>query len=143
MNSENTTGHVHVTFSGTNTGQFVAGHRNSVTWQQTAQHGPTTEADLATLHAAVEEIRGRLNAEQLDAATTAKAKDKLDELEEAVTATEPDLSTMEHVRNWFGKNLPRLAGLVAGIVIHPVVGQLAQSAGDAIAAEYYRRFTPE
>jgi outer membrane murein-binding lipoprotein Lpp len=134
---------VHVTFSGANSGQLVAGTGNTAIFQQTAVHGPVTEADLTELRSAVDRVRDAVDAEPLAPAAAAKAREKLDDLEEAVTAAEPDLSTMEHVRNWFGKNLPRLAGLVAGIVIHPVVGRLAEAAGDALATEFRRRFTPE
>jgi len=62
------------------------------------------------------------------------------ELEEAVTAEKPDLTTMEYVKQWFVKNLPGLAGAVTGVVVNPIVGKLVEAAGDALAAEFRRRF---
>ena len=62
------------------------------------------------------------------------------ELEEAVTAKKPDLTTMEYVKRWFARNLPELAGAVTGVIIHPIVGKLVEAAGDGLAAEFRRRF---
>jgi len=61
-------------------------------------------------------------------------------LEEAVTAQEPDLATVEYVKGWFVKNIPALAGTVTGVVLNPRVGKLVQAAGDTLAHEYKRRF---
>ena len=57
-----------------------------------------------------------------------------------VNAEEPDLSVMEYVKGWFGKHLPQLAGAVASVVVHPVVGKVVGAAGDLAAAEFRRRF---
>jgi hypothetical protein len=59
-------------------------------------------------------------------------------LEEAVTGPTPDLSTTAYVRRWFARNLPKLAGAITGLLIHPVAGKLAEAAGDTIAAESAR-----
>lgn len=58
-------------------------------------------------------------------------------LQEAVQQQEPDLSTMESVLNWFKRNIPRLAGAVTSVILHPIVGQVVEAAGD-IAAEQFR-----
>jgi hypothetical protein len=50
---------------------------------------------------------------------------------------------MEYVKRWFVKNLPGLAGAVTSIVVHPIVGKLVEAAGDALAAEFRRRFGGE
>lgn len=68
------------------------------------------------------------------------ALERVQELEEAVTAEKPDLTTMEYVKQWFVKNLPGLAGAVTGVVVNPIVGKLVEAAGDALAAEFRRRF---
>ena len=68
------------------------------------------------------------------------ASERIDELEEAIIAEKPDLSTMEYVGNWFTKNLPAIAGSVTSLVIHPIVGKLVQAAGDATVSEFERRF---
>ena len=51
-------------------------------------------------------------------------------------AEEPDLTTAQYVGRWFARNLPRLAGAVTGVVIHPIVGKLVGAAGDALVAEF-------
>jgi hypothetical protein len=47
---------------------------------------------------------------------------------------------MEYVRQWFGRNLPKLAGVVGSVVVHPIVGALVQAAGETLAAEFRMRF---
>ena len=98
-----------------------------------------TEADLATLRQALAKLRvqveGGAPPEKKDAAL-----ERVNELEEAVTAKEPDLSTMEYVRNWFVKNAPKLAGVVSSVVVNPIVGKLVEAAGEGLSAEFRRRF---
>ena len=53
------------------------------------------------------------------------------------------MTTMEYVKRWFVKNLPGLAEAVTGVVVHPIVGKLVEAAGDALAAEFRRRFGGE
>jgi hypothetical protein len=100
-----------------------------------------TDAEREELRAAFAALEARVAAEappeQRDAAL-----ERVGELEEAVTAAEPDLSTMEYVRRWFGKHLPGLAGSVVGLVVHPIVGKLVEAAGETVAAEFRRRFGP-
>ncbi|MGI9022040.1 MAG: hypothetical protein ACR2HV_02170 [Acidimicrobiales bacterium] len=63
----------------------------------------------------------------------AGATERLEELEEALLADEPDLTTVQYVRRWFARHLPRLAGMVTGVLVHPLVGRLVQAAGESIA----------
>jgi hypothetical protein len=58
-------------------------------------------------------------------------------LEEAIQQDDPDLGTMESVLNWFKRNIPKLAGAVTSVILHPIVGQIVEAAGD-IAAERFR-----
>jgi hypothetical protein len=92
-------------------------------------------ADLAELHQAFADLKN-----EVAAAAPPESKDaavqRLDELEEAITADKPDLTTVQYVKRWFAKNLPALAGSVTGILVHPVVGKLVQSAGEAIAGRF-------
>ena len=67
----------------------------------------------------------------------------MEELEKAITAEAPDLATMEYVKRWFARHVPGLAGAVAGVVVDPVVGKLVEMAGEALAAEFRRRFGGE
>ena len=68
------------------------------------------------------------------------ALEKVSELEGAITAETPDLTTMEYVRNWFVKNVPQLAGAVTSLVVNPIVGKLVEAAGETVAQEFKRRF---
>ena len=60
-----------------------------------------------------------------------------------MTAKEPDVSTMEYVKRWFTKNIPRLAGAVTSVVVNPIVGKIVEAAGEGLADEYRRRFGEE
>ena len=69
-----------------------------------------------------------------------KALQKVESLEKAVIEDEPDLGMMESVLNWFKKSLPQLAGAVASVIVHPIVGKIVGAAGELVAAEFKRRF---
>jgi hypothetical protein len=101
--------------------------------------GAVTEADLAELRRAVEEVRARILAEA-PREQQAAALERVDELQEAVVAEEPDLTTLQYVRRWFGKNLPELAGSVTGLIIHPVVGKIVEAAGELAASQFRALF---
>jgi hypothetical protein len=79
-------------------------------------------------------------AQEAPAVEKDKALERVDELHEAVTAKEPDLTTMEYVRNWFVKNLPSVAGSVVSLIVHPLVGKLVEVGGEAIATTFRKRF---
>jgi hypothetical protein len=100
-------------------GQVAVGE--GITQVQTVGVGrpEMTEADLAALRRLLADLKAR---------------------EEAITAEEPDLTTMEYVRGWFARHLPGLAGAVTGVLVDPVVGKMVEMAGDALAAEFRRRF---
>ena len=66
----------------------------------------------------------------------AAAVERVAELEQAVLADEPDVTTIQYIGRWFRNNLPQLAGAVASIVVHPIVGKLVGAAGDALVAEF-------
>lgn len=61
-------------------------------------------------------------------------------LEQATTASTPDVSVMVSVRRWFLEHAPKLVGAVTSVIVNPIVGKVVQMAGDAIAAEYRRHF---
>ena len=75
-----------------------------------------------------------------DPETPDAAAEKLDELQAAVTAEKPELSTMEYVRDWFVKYAPKFAGAVTALVVNPIVGALVGAAGETLATEFKRRF---
>ena len=47
---------------------------------------------------------------------------------------------MEYVRDWFARHLPKLAGTVGALVVHPIVGKIVEASGEVIALEFKRRF---
>jgi hypothetical protein len=98
-----------------------------------------TEAELAELRDAFAALRAEVQA-AAPPEVQAAAVEWVQELEAAVTAAEPDLTTVEYVRTWFVKHLPRRAGSVVGLVVHPIVGRLVEAAGDAAVGEFKRRF---
>jgi hypothetical protein len=123
-------------------GQAAIGKDITQTYTSTTGRAAVTEADLAALHQALAALKAQIVAE-VPPAQQARALERADELAAAVTAKQPDLPTMEYVKGWFGKHLPRLAGAVTSIVIHPVVGKLVEAAGDGLASEFRRRFGGE
>lgn len=125
--------------SGDVSGQLVVGSHNVVTRQeeQRGVSAPVSDAQLAELRSAFARVRSGI----ADLGDEGRgAGERLDELEEAVTSAEPDVSVMVYVRNWFLRTLPSLAGAVLGLIVDPVVGQLVHQAGDEWAAEYDRQF---
>jgi hypothetical protein len=128
---------INVNISGEISGQIVVGSNNSVT--KSIQNASVTPAELDELRKLLLELRSRV---QVEAPASQKdaALERINELEQAVLEKKPDLSTMEYVKNWFGKHLPGLAGTVVGVLVHPVVGKLVEAAGDAAADEFKKRF---
>ncbi len=101
------------------------------------EHAPLP--DLAELRRAVEGVKAQIRAE-VPPEKQAAALERVDEIERAVVAEEPDLTTLQYVRNWFANNLPKLAGAVTGLVVHPVVGKVVEAAGDLAASQFRRLF---
>ncbi len=98
-----------------------------------------TEADLAKLRQMLADLKAEIAAGAPSDKKEA-ALERMAELEEAITAPEPDLTTMEYVNNWFAKHLPALAGGVTSLVTHPVVTKMVEAAGDDLAAGFSLRF---
>lgn len=107
-----------------------------------APSAPITQAELAELHQALADVRARALGAAPPEARDAVAE-RLDELEEAIAAEEPDVTTMEYVKRWFVRKLPGVAGVVTSLFVHPVLGKIVQAAGDSVAAEFRRRVTEE
>lgn len=127
---------VHGTVSNVSGGQVAIGGTVSQTSTNVTSQGPS-EADLAALLQQFSSLRQEVLA---DSETPDAAAEKLDELEAAITAEEPELSTMEYVRDWFVKYAPKFAGAVTALVVNPIVGALVGAAGEGLAAEFKRRF---
>lgn len=131
--SDHQAGDINASIAGNVTGQVAVGH--DIHQSSVISTGPVTEADLEQLRTLFADARAVLAA-QVDEADHAAAAERLDELEEAVTAGEPDLTTMAYVKAWFARRLPHLAGLVTSILVNPIVGKVVSSAGDAVAKEF-------
>jgi hypothetical protein len=128
-----------VDMRGDNYGQFSVGNNNTLIQSNRPPGPPLTEAELAHLHEAVAALRDQIAA-QAPPEKQAAALDRIGELEEAITAKEPDIITLAAIRTWFGKNLPELAGAVVSLLVSPLVGKAVEAAGGAALAEYRRRF---
>lgn len=131
---------IRATISGPVSGQVAVGKGITQTQTVGATQPKVTEADLAELRQMLADLKAQVEAE----APPEKKEEALKwvgELQEAVIAKEPDLTTMEYIENWFVKNLPALAGAVTSVVIHPIVGKLVEAAGDTLVAEFRRRFS--
>ena len=107
---------------------------------QTQTYGPPpTAEDIAQLQQMFEELKAKID-QEVAPAEKEKALERVDELKEAVTAKEPDITTMEYVKNWFGKNVPSMASSVVDLIVHPVVGKFIAAGGKALAATFRNRF---
>jgi len=125
--------------SGPVSGQVAVGKEIRQAQAIVGAAGAVTEAELEELRELLTGLRQQVSQEAPPEKKEA-ALERVNELEEAVVAEKPDLSTMEYVRNWFLKHLPGVAGSVIGLVVHPIVGKLVGAAGDAVAGEFRRRF---
>jgi hypothetical protein len=132
---------ISATISGPVSGQVAVGKAIHQIQAVGAPVEKVSDEELAALRAALAELRAQVAAApEVPEAQKEAARERVSELEDAVMAPEPDLSTMEYVRNWFAKHLPSLAGAVTGVVVNPIVGKLVAAAGDALTAEFKRRF---
>lgn len=135
---------IKISIGGDNSGQLAIGDNNTqeytslVNSQNTAAE--PSPADLATLRQMFATLKTQV-AETAPADKKASALERIDELEEAITAEEPDLTTMDYIKRWFVKNLPTLSGAVTSVVIHPIVGKLVEAAGTMAADEFQERFS--
>ncbi len=131
---------INVNFNGQVSGQVSFGDQVNMTQNVTNVTGQVTQEEMAQLTEVFQNLRTQVE----DVAKTDKEKEaaieRVEELREAITTEEPDVSTMEYVKRWFTKNLPSVAGTITGVLVHPVVGKLVSSAGEAISDEFKRRF---
>jgi hypothetical protein len=90
-----------------------------------------TEAEREQVRLAFAQLREQVVARAPDEQRTA-AVERVEELQAAVFAEQPDLTTIQYITRWFRRNLPSLAGAVTSLVVHPLVGRLVQVAGDRL-----------
>ena len=125
--------------SGKISGQVAIG--SNIHQTQTIQSGISslTKDELVTLTGLIRSLQQRVAAEAPPDKREA-ALGKVSELEKAIVSEKPEVSTMAHVKNWFVKNLPSLAGAVTGLVVNPLVGKLVEAAGETLAQEFKQHF---
>jgi hypothetical protein len=129
-----------VSIGGSVPGQVAIGNDINQRYVRIQNEVPTvTESDLSELRQAVEAVKAQIVAE-VPPDQQGAALERVDELQEAVVAKEPDLTTLQYVRKWFGKNLPALAGSITGLIIHPVVGKIVEAAGELAASQFRALF---
>jgi hypothetical protein len=132
-------GDVHATISGAVSGQVAVGNDITQSQQVAAFTGAVTADDMRALKALIADLKAAVEG-AAPAEKKAAALERVAELEDAVTADVPDLTTLEYVTSWFAKHLPALAGSVTSLVVHPLVGKVVGAAGDSLVAEFRRRF---
>jgi hypothetical protein len=130
--------HYQVSVGGSVGGNVVVGRQNRI--DASPVTNGVSAADLAAFRSAVDAVKTEAVATAPSPEQAAEASAQLDDLHQAATAAKPDLNTFDRVRNWFLAHLPTMAGAVTGLLVHPVVGALVKSAGDAVADEFHRRF---
>jgi hypothetical protein len=118
-----------IQFGNVSQSQFVTGDYNTV-----AQHVGLAPEETQQLREAFDGMKAQV-AEQAPPEQRAEAVAQATELEKAVVAKEPDPGRVRTALRWFRDHLPQLAGTVAGVLVHPVVGKVVAAAGDAVAAE--------
>jgi hypothetical protein len=126
--------------SGDVSGQLAIG--DNITQKQTIEthQSQVSQVDMDTLRQMLADLKGKVEAEAPEDKKDA-ALERVSELEEAITAEKPDLTTMEYVKGWFGKNLPKLAGAVSSVIVSPLVGTLVEASGELLTEEFKRRFS--
>ena len=128
---------IRASITGDVSGQVAVGQ--NINQSRSEIQRPVTSDEVQQLRQMLDQLKKRVDAEA-PAEKKQAALERVDELEQAMTEKKPDLSTMEYVKNWFGKNVPGLAGAVVSVVVHPIVGKLVEAAGGLLTADFRKRF---
>jgi hypothetical protein len=121
------------------TGQVAIGRDIFLEYHSTQTTVEVTSEDREEVRALLETLRRRVLDEVEDDDQPA-ALERVAELEKAVVAEQPKISTMEYVKDWFLDNVPRLGGAVTSLILSPVVGKIVEAGGEVVSAEFKRRF---
>jgi hypothetical protein len=120
----------HVTISGGVSGQVAVGNHNT----QVQSAAPAlSETELQRLREAFDQLQARVTAEAPPEHWD-QAMEQIAKLERAVFADEPALDQVAAAPGWFERDTPKLASLVRERVVHPVMGTLGRSGGEATGA---------
>jgi hypothetical protein len=120
---------INVSIGGSLTGQGAFGnHITQVVTQITAQ-------EREELAQRVDQLRQQVEAEA-PAERKAEAIQQVAAIEHEIQSGKPDLGKLQAVKRWFLDNLPKLAGAVGSVVVHPIVGKLVEATGEAMAQRW-------
>jgi hypothetical protein len=117
-------------------GQVGVGHHIE---QNQTTYAPVTDEDRAELAQAIADLRELIRT-TADPAERDEALQRTDELEAAVTAETPKLSTIEYVRDWISDHVRPAAAAVQALVLSPILAKFVAAGGDALLTEFRRRF---
>jgi hypothetical protein len=106
---------------------------------QTNIAAPPTAEELKILTEAFAALRAEVERDAPPEVREEAVK-QADAIKEATLGPKPDVSVMAQAKNWFLKHAPGLLGAVTTVIVNPIVGKVVQAAGDAVAAEYRKRF---
>lgn len=124
---------------GDNAKNIAAGKNIEQTVTEQHEQIQITEADMKAIHELFVSLKSDIEKE-VSSELRESAIERVDELEETVTAKKPDFSTMEYVKKWFVKKLPTFAGKVMGVLVNPIVGKVVEASGEIAATELKERF---
>ena len=133
---------IRANISGPVSGQVAVGNDIHQTQTIGAAGSEVTQAELMELRQAFVDLKTYIEA-NVPSDKKVAALEHAAELEDAITAGEPDLGAIGYVRRWFARHLPELVGAVTSVVVHPIVGKLVEAAGEGLASEFRRRFGGE
>ncbi|HEX2951807.1 MAG TPA: hypothetical protein VHV83_19910 [Armatimonadota bacterium] len=129
---------MHISISGPVSGQVGIGQHITQSQNIGGQQQITTN-EMTVLNQQFADLRSQVAAEA-PSEQRDEALHQVDQLQQAITAPKPDVSTMVRVRDWFVTHLPMLAGTVLSVVVNPIVGKLVEAGGDMLADEFRQHF---
>lgn len=118
--------------------QQVAIGKNITQRQQLGASIEITEGDREQIRQLFAELR-KLVEQSAPTDKKSSALERVGELEDELKEGKPKVSTFEHIKSWFGRNLPALAGAVTSVLVSPIVGKIVEAGGEMAAEEFKRR----
>jgi hypothetical protein len=122
-------GNTNVTIGGSVSGQVAVG--NGIT-QIVTRITPEERQELVQR---VDQLRQQVEAEA-PPERKAEAIQQVAAIEHEILSPKPDLGKLQAVKRWFLDSLPKLAGAVGSVVVHPIVGKLVEATGEAMAQRW-------
>jgi hypothetical protein len=129
---------IQATIGDVDSAQVAVGSGNAQSGTVGRREAPAGDAERGELRILLAGLARQVDAEA-PPERRAGAHERIGELEDALTAATPDLTTVEYVTRWFSKHLPHLAGAVLAVLVNPVVGAVVAAGGDGLIGELRRR----